>query len=153
MLYLAGLRISEACALHWRDLQPRQDGGQVTVFGNGGKTRVVLLPAAAWGELAALRGDAGPDAPVFRSRSGGGAITPKAGHEIVKHACARAGLSAEISAHWLRHAHASHALDRGAPISLVQTTLGQCQRGNHRAVSACAAERVQQSVPCGIADS
>jgi integrase len=95
LLYLAGLRISEACAPRWRDLQPRQDGGQVTVFGKGGKTRVVLLPAASWGELVALRAEAGPDAPVFRSRSGGGANTPKAGHEIVKRAVARAGLSGD----------------------------------------------------------
>src|SRR3712207_5206187 len=35
-----------------------------------------------------------------------------------------AGLAAEVSAHWLRHAHASHSLDRGAPIHLVQQTLG-----------------------------
>ena len=124
LLYLAGLRISEACALHWRDLQPRQAGGQVTAFGKGGKTRVVLLGADAWRELLALRGDAGVDDAVFRSRSGGAAITPKAGHEIVKAAAARAGLPDALSAHWLRHAHASHALDRGAPIHLVQTTLG-----------------------------
>jgi integrase/recombinase XerD len=45
-------------------------------------------------------------------------------HRIVEAAAARAGLGAAVSAHWLRHAHASHALDRGAPISLVQTTLG-----------------------------
>ena len=45
-------------------------------------------------------------------------------HRIVKAAAARAGLSAAVSAHWLRHAHASHALDRGAPIHLVQATLG-----------------------------
>ena len=36
----------------------------------------------------------------------------------------RAGLSREVSAHWLRHADASHSLDRGAPIHLVQQTLG-----------------------------
>jgi site-specific recombinase XerD len=42
----------------------------------------------------------------------------------VKRAAARAGLSAEVSAHWLRHAHASHALERGSPIHLVQATLG-----------------------------
>jgi site-specific recombinase XerD len=45
-------------------------------------------------------------------------------HRIVKAAAERAGLSAEVSAHWLRHAHASHSLDRGAPIHLVQATLG-----------------------------
>ncbi len=43
---------------------------------------------------------------------------------IVKAAAKRAGLPPDVSPHWLRHAHASHALDRGAPISLVQATLG-----------------------------
>ena len=64
--------------------------------------------------LLELRGEAGPDAPVFRSAKGG-ALDPSQ-HRIVKAAAARAGLSAAVSAHWLRHAHASHALDRGAPI-------------------------------------
>ena len=36
----------------------------------------------------------------------------------------RAGILKKVSPHWLRHAHASHALDRGAPIHLVQSTLG-----------------------------
>ena len=40
-------------------------------------------------------------------------------HRIVKAAAARAGLSAEVSAHWLRHAHASHSLDRGAHLHLL----------------------------------
>jgi site-specific recombinase XerC len=39
-------------------------------------------------------------------------------------AAARVGIPAEASAHWLRHAHASHSLERGAPIHLVQATLG-----------------------------
>jgi integrase/recombinase XerD len=43
---------------------------------------------------------------------------------IVRAAAARAGISLAVSPHWLRHAHASHALDRGAPIHLVQATLG-----------------------------
>ena len=45
-------------------------------------------------------------------------------HRIVKAAAERTGLSASVSAHWLRHAHASHGLERGAPIHLVQATLG-----------------------------
>jgi integrase/recombinase XerD len=73
--------------------------------------------------LQQLRGEAGPDAPVFRSAKGG-ALDPSQVHRIVKAAAARAGLPAAVSAHWLRHAHASHALDRGAPIHLVQATLG-----------------------------
>ena len=70
-----------------------------------------------------LRGEASADVPVFLSRKGG-ALDPNAVHRIVLAAAARAGRSVEISAHWLRYAHASHSLDRGAPIYLVQATLG-----------------------------
>ena len=43
---------------------------------------------------------------------------------IVRQAADRAGIELPVSPHWFRHAHASHALDRGAPIHLVQATLG-----------------------------
>ena len=59
----------------------------------------------------------------YSLRQGRRAGSPQV-HHVVKGAAARAGLSAAVSAHWLRHAHASHALDRGAPIHLVQATLG-----------------------------
>ncbi len=130
VLYGGGLRISEVCGLRWRDLVARDEAGQATIFGKGGKTRVVLLSAATWKVLQALRedasrqvGDLSADAPVFLSRKGG-ALDPSAVHRVVKAAASRAGLSADVSAHWLRHAHASHSLDRGAPIHLVQATLG-----------------------------
>ena len=123
VLYGGGLRISEVCGLRWRDLTARDEAGQATVFGKGGKTRAVLLSAATWKVLTALRGEAPADQPVFRSRKGG-ALDPSAVHRVVKAAAARAGLPGEVSAHWLRHAHASHSLDRGAPIHLVQATLG-----------------------------
>ena len=54
----------------------------------------------------------------------GGPLDASEVHRIVKAAAERAGLSAEVSAYWLHHAHASHSLDRGAPIHLVQQTLG-----------------------------
>lgn len=122
-IYGGGLRISEACGLKWRDLSARDDGGQVTVYGKGGKTRVVILSASIWAALMVLREGACSDAPVFRSRKGGH-LDPVQVHRIVKEAAARAGLPAGFSAHWLRHAHASHSIDRGAPIHLVQATLG-----------------------------
>src|SRR5579862_1534017 len=43
---------------------------------------------------------------------------------IVRRAAEQAGIAAKVSPHWLRHAHASHALDHGAPIHLVQAALG-----------------------------
>ncbi len=124
LIYAAGLRISEACGLRWRDFVARDDAGQITVFGKGGKTRVVLLPAPIWIRVTALRRHRGPDDPVFRSKRGGGALQVRQVDRIVKAAARRAKLSPDVSAHWLRHAHASHALDRGAPIHLVQQTLG-----------------------------
>ena len=84
----------------------------------------MLLSASTWATLGAVGSSPEPDAPVFRSRKGGGPLDESAVHRIVKAAAERAGLSAEVSAHWLRHAHASHSLDRGAPIHLVQATLG-----------------------------
>ena len=39
LLYGGGLRIAEACGLRWRDLTEREDGGQATLYGKGGKTR------------------------------------------------------------------------------------------------------------------
>jgi site-specific recombinase XerD len=124
LLYIAGLRVSEIAALTWRDLQPRTDGGQVTVFGKGSKTRVVLLPSAIWRELLRFRQGAVLDAPVFASRRGGGHLHPTAIERLVFKAAQRAGVEGKVSPHWLRHSHATHALERGAPIHLVQATLG-----------------------------
>jgi integrase/recombinase XerD len=124
LLYATGIRVSELTGLRWRDLLEREEGGQITVFGKGGKTRAILLPASIWRDLAGLCGDAGPDAPVFRSRVRGGTLTRVQVERIVLAAARRAGIEGHVSPHWLRHAHASHALDRGAPIHLVQATLG-----------------------------
>ena len=43
---------------------------------------------------------------------------------MLKRAAERAGITGAVSPHWLRHAHGSHALDRGATLAEVQTTLG-----------------------------
>lgn len=122
-LYAGGFRVSEACSLKWSDLQSRDAGGQITVCGKGGKTRSVLMPESVWNALMSLRGDASDDAPVFRSRKGGH-LSESQVWRIVRRAAERAGIDKDVSCHWLRHAHASHALDRGAPIHLVQATLG-----------------------------
>ena len=71
-----------------------------------------------------LREGAPLEAPVFRSRKGRKALSLRQVERIVQAAARRAGVELPVSPHWLRHAHASHALDRGAPIHLVQATLG-----------------------------
>ncbi len=127
LLYASGMRVSELCGLRWRDLQPNRDGGQVTVLGKGGITRAILIPGSVWKLVNELRrAQAEPGDPVFRSRKsqGGGVLGPLAVLRIVRLSARRAGIELPVSPHWFRHAHASHALDHGAPIHLVQTTLG-----------------------------
>lgn len=122
--YASGFRVAELCSLKWNDLQSRDKSGQITVFGKGSKTRTVLIPQTVWNTLQALRGDANDNAPVFKSRKKGGHLDESQVWRIVSKAAKRAALEKAVSCHWLRHAHASHALDRGAPIHLVQATLG-----------------------------
>ena len=70
-----------------------------------------------------LRVDAGANDPVFASRNGGG-LAERTVNDMVKRAAAEAGIDGPVSPHWLRHAHGSHAIDRGATLPEVQNTLG-----------------------------
>ncbi len=128
LLYSAALRVSELCALTWADVQPNRDGGQVTVMhGKGDKTRSIPISTATYQELLALKpASASPDAPVFiaEGRVRGLRLSRIHVWRIVKTAAKRAGIPPETSTHWLRHAHASHAIDRKAPLPLVRDTLG-----------------------------
>jgi integrase/recombinase XerD len=69
LLNASGCRVSELTGLRRRDLQERDEGGQTTVFGKGGKTRSSLLPPWVWSELLTLRGNAGGSSPSRRARS------------------------------------------------------------------------------------
>lgn len=129
LLYVAGLRVSEVTQLQWSSLQPRDIGGQVLVYGKGGKTRAIKLPLSLWHELQSLRGDGEISDPVFTSRKQKGHLKEVQVNRIVKAAAKRVPglektIAEAVSPHWLRHAHASHAMDRGAPVHLVKETLG-----------------------------
>lgn len=123
LIYIAGLRVSAACSLKWRDIQPAISGGYITVFSKGDKTRTILIGKRMYEELLSLKGEGGQDDPVFVSQKYGPLSLSQA-WRIVKAAAKRAGINPGASPHWLRHAHASHALERGCPIHLVQATLG-----------------------------
>lgn len=134
LFYSSGGRVSELAALRWKSAIERQDAsgkttGQVALHGKGDKVRNVLLSASTWSELERLRrqerdsGFGNPHDPIFRSRKGGH-LSRQQLWLIVKRAAERAGCPEAVSPHWLRHAHASHALDEGAPVHLVKETLG-----------------------------
>lgn len=123
LLYASGVRVSELCALKWRDVQARDDGCQITVMGKGGRTRAILLPSSVASAVFSLGEESNDNEPIFRSRKNGH-LHPSQVMRIVRAAAKRAGIDKNVSPHWLRHCHGSHALDRGAGIHLVQTTLG-----------------------------
>ena len=136
MLYYTGMRRAELVGLTWADATPRDDvegmGGQLKLFGKGKKTRTVLIPIATWAKLLALRpsspaaavGSADPNAADGDGRSKIFAITSGQVYRIVKSAARAAHCSPQASPHWLRHCNASHALDRGCKIHVVQQQLG-----------------------------
>ena len=107
------------------DVLPRdKDQLQLSITGKGGFVRQVLLPDIVSRSLLSLRGDAGAGDPVFASRKAGGPLTERGVHAMVKRAAAKAEINTAISPHWLRHAHGSHAIDRGASLPEVQATFG-----------------------------
>lgn len=133
LFYASGARVSELVSLQWKHVSARTTdrhvSGQITVVGKGEKARNVLLAASVWRDLQAwheeelLAGHGLPSQSVFRS-SRGGALSRQQMWRIVKSATKKAGIDKDVSPHWLRHAHASHALDHGAPTHLVKETLG-----------------------------
>lgn len=123
LLYVTGARVGELCKLTWSDIKPNEDGGaRITLFGKGDKTRVVLIAGEFYQELTQLHTEDG--GAVFRSRKGQTAITTTQAYRIVRDAADRVGIEGNVSPHWLRHSHASHALDNNAPIHTVQKSLG-----------------------------
>lgn len=123
LFYSSGLRLSELCALHWRDLD--LDEGLVTVLGKGRKQRSVPLGSHARRALHEWRASTGAaqDAPVFPGRNGG-MITPRAVQLRMRQLAQRQGLFKRVHPHLLRHSFASHILESSGDLRGVQELLG-----------------------------
>ena len=128
ILYSAGLRASECVELRLRDLSMAQ--GFVRVLGKGGKTRIVPFGSHAkeWissylsESRAKLLGRRASDW-LFLAR-GGRRLSRVTLWHIVKSYSTRAGLGKKVSTHTLRHSFATHLLEGGADLRVVQELLG-----------------------------
>ncbi|HEU4992231.1 MAG TPA: tyrosine recombinase XerC [Luteimonas sp.] len=122
LFYSSGLRLSELCALRWRDLDLAE--GLVTVLGKGSKQRTVPVGSHARNALAAWRADTGArdDAPIFPGRNG--PITPRAVQLRLRQLAQRQGLFKRVHPHLLRHSFASHVLESSGDLRGVQELLG-----------------------------
>jgi integrase/recombinase XerD len=125
LLYAGGFRVSELVALRWSDLADAPNGGMfITVHGKGNKTRTVRISLRTADLVRTLRGDAPATAFVFPGRARNGATSAVQAWRIVRAVAKRAGIEKAVSPHFLRHSHASHALERGAKVTCVRDTLG-----------------------------
>lgn len=128
-LYACGLRVSELVGLRLGQVNLRQ--GVVRILGKGSKERLVPLgeEALGWirrwvaeGRPTLLAGDRGNDV-LFPSQRGRAMTRQTFWHRIRTHAAA-AGITKHLSPHTLRHAFATHLLDHGADLRVVQLLLG-----------------------------
>ena len=153
VLYGTGVRISEAVGLRLGDLD--LDAHTMRVLGKGSKERVVpvgryarqaleaWLAPAGRGELVparwARRGDA---EAVFLNRRGG-RLTRQGAWTIVHHYGERVGLGDRLTPHVLRHSCATHMLDHGADIRVVQELLGHASIATTQLYTKVSAQRLR----------
>jgi integrase/recombinase XerD len=151
-LYATGIRISEAVGLELGDLD--LEDGVVRVLGKGNKERIVPIGRSARrvvggyladGRLtlrnARPRGAVDSDAIFLNSR--GGRISRQACWSIVRSAGERVGLEGHLSPHVLRHSCATHMLDRGADLRVVQELLGHASISTTQVYTKVSPERLR----------
>ena len=129
VLYATGARISEAVGLDVDDLD--LDTASVLLRGKGGKERIVPVGRLAVASVGAylVRGrpglvGSGRGGPALFVNHRGGRLTRQSAWSIVAAAVERAGVTAEVSPHTMRHSFATHLLDGGADVRVVQELLG-----------------------------
>ncbi|MDP1528513.1 MAG: tyrosine recombinase [Rhodoferax sp.] len=153
LAYASGLRVSELLGLRveavWRD------PAFLIVRGKGGKERLAPLNASAREAVkawliarAAARPDKAPDSPwLFPSSSAKGHLTPRRFAQLLDQAAIDAGIDpARVSPHVLRHAFATHLLEGGADLRVVQTLLGHADIATTQIYTHVATDRLAQVV-------
>jgi integrase/recombinase XerD len=148
LLYATGLRVSELVGLEQSRVNPRQ--GVIRVTGKGSRERLVPLGEEATDWIARylsqarpeLMRDRSPTEALFVSRRGSG-ITRQAFWYRIKGHAARAGIAGPLSPHTLRHAFATHLLDHGADLRVVQMLLGHSSLSTTQIYTHVARARLQ----------
>jgi len=127
-LYATGIRASELCSLNIHDVGENT----IRVLGKGGKERIVPIGEEALSAIDAYlgkwRNDKGEKRPLFLSKRGR-RLNRTTLWERVKFYAKQAGIEKEISPHTLRHSFATHLLDHGADLRVIQEMLGHADIG------------------------
>jgi integrase/recombinase XerD len=148
LLYATGLRVTELVTLEMNDLNLRQ--GVLRVMGKGGKERLVPMgdEAMAWVEgfvrdhRSSLMRRSESEAVLFPSNRGR-EMTRQAFWYLIKRHAAEAGIRHSLSPHSLRHAFATHLVNHGADLRVVQLLLGHSDLSTTQIYTHVAKQRMQ----------
>ncbi|MDP3801718.1 site-specific tyrosine recombinase XerD [Brevundimonas sp.] len=153
LAYASGLRVSELLGLKVEAV--RRDPAFLIVRGKGGKERLAPLNASAREAVKtwlvardAVRPEKAPDSPwLFPSVSAKGHLTSRRFAQLLDQAAVDAGIDpARVSPHVLRHAFATHLLEGGADLRVVQTLLGHADIATTQIYTHVATDRLTQVV-------
>ncbi len=153
MAYASGLRVSELLGLKVEAV--RRDPAYLIVRGKGGKERLAPLNTAAREAVKAWliardakRKPEAPDSPwLFPSSGRSGHLTPRRFAQLLDEAAVTAGIDpSRVSPHVLRHAFATHLLEGGADLRVVQTLLGHADIATTQIYTHVATDRLAQVV-------
>jgi integrase/recombinase XerC len=140
VFYASGVRVGELSGLDVEDVDLREGG--VRVLGKGRKERIVPLGTKA---IEALRTYLGPRegsrGALFRNPRGG-RLTVRSLHRIVQGRARTAGLPGRVTPHTLRHTFATHLLDAGADLRLIQELLGHARLATTQRYTHVSADRL-----------
>jgi len=148
LLYATGLRVSELVTLKNAQVNERQ--GVVRILGKGGKVRLVPMGEEADEWLARYQRESRPTLlrgtqceQVFVTQRGE-AMTRQAFWYVIKRHARRAGITKALSPHTLRHSFATHLLNHGADLRVVQMLLGHSDLSTTQIYTHVANERFKQ---------
>lgn len=148
ILYASGLRVSELVNLKLSEVS--LDMGVVRVMGKGGKERLVPLGESALDSVQTYLAQARPQllhgqqsAALFITARGG-AMTRQMFWYLIKRYALRAGVNKALSPHSVRHAFATHLLNHGADLRVVQMLLGHADISTTQIYTHVARERLKQ---------
>jgi len=148
MLYACGLRVSELVGLITYDVNLRQ--GVVRLMGKGSKERLVPIGEESIHWLIKYHKEArplllkNPESDVLFPSTRGGHMTRQTFWHRIKYYVTQAGVQANVSPHTLRHAFATHLLNHGADLRVVQLLLGHSDLSTTQIYTHVAKHRLQQ---------
>ena len=128
LFYASGLRLSELCNARIENMD--LDEGFIRVTGKGGKTRIVPVGGKARGAVSDYMKNERPELVKSKTSSWiflsirGGRLSPERVREIVKQRARNAGIEQNVYPHLLRHSFATHLLQNGADLRVIQDMLG-----------------------------